>query len=230
MTTGRILACTVLATALLAIAYVYRTELAAWIEDLERQTANLGYWGPLAFFVLFIALTSLFFPDSVLVATAGVLFGTLLGTVTCFAGTLVVQSVAFFLSRRFLQGRVTRFIEGRPKLAVIPRVVDQQGFRLQVLLRLTPLNPVLLSYLLGTTKSRFGSFFLACMALGPVMFVQAYCGYAAKHMIKAAGRPHGHSWLETALVGGGLVACLVFLSMIIRVAKKAIADAERQSR
>jgi uncharacterized membrane protein YdjX (TVP38/TMEM64 family) len=214
------------AVAVVVVAY-YRAPLAGKVVEIENWIGRLGIWGPVVYVGLFILLTSVFFPDSVLTAVAGALFGTLVGTPVVVVGALVTQSIAFAISRHFLQQRVEELIKSRPKFAAIRRAAERGSFRLQFLLRLTPLNPVIVSYVLGTTGSRFGVFFVACLGLVPALFVQVYCGYTAKHMIKAAGQVSQHSTLETVLVVLGLVACLLLFFFVTRLAQRAIAEAEQ---
>jgi uncharacterized membrane protein YdjX (TVP38/TMEM64 family) len=211
-----------------ALAYHYRSDLSGPIVEWENEIAGLGRWAPLAYLGMFILLTSLFFPDSVLSALAGALFGTLVGFSVVLTGALVAQSLAFWLSRRFLQPLVLRAIANRPKFNAIRQAADQQGLRLQFLLRLTPLNPVLVSHVVGTTDTRFGSFLLGCLGLIPALFVQVYLGFAAKHMIKAAAQEQGHSVAETGVVVVGLITCLLLFILVTRAARKAMAQAELQ--
>ncbi len=226
MERGKLIAGILLVMFVIALGVHYGSELHSKIVEIENWIAGLGIWGPLAFLALFVLLTSVFFPDSVLSATAGLLFGPGLGLAVVLLGAIVVQSIAFGLSRHFFLRRVQDLIVNRPKLAAIQRAANQHGFRLQLLLRLVPINPVLVSYVVATTGTRFGVFLLACLGLIPGLFVQVYCGYTAKHMIKVAGTPDGHSSVQTFLIGAGLVACLLLLVMVTRLAQKAIAEAQ----
>lgn len=205
----------------------FRTQVSSRIVEVENWIAGLGFWGPLVYVGLFILLTSLLFPDSVLSALAGALFGTLVGLAVVLVGAAVAQSIAFWISRRFLQPRVLRAVLRRPKLAAIREAADREGLRLQFLLRLSPLNPVLVSHVLGTTGTRYRVFLLACLGLVPGFFVQVYFGYAAKHMIKAAAQVGRHSTIETVVVAIGLVACVLLLVLVSRLAQNAIAQAEQ---
>lgn len=224
---GRLLLVVLLIGGLVALAFHYGTQLGSRMVEVEDWIADLGIWGLLMFFGLFIVLTSLFFPDSVLSALAGALFGTLVGAVVVIVGAIVAQIIAFGISRNFLQHRVRRAIMHRPKLTAFQRAADREGFRLQLLLRLTPLNPVAVSHVLGTTGTPFGVFLLACLGLIPSLFVQVYCGYTARHMIEAAGQVGGHSTMQTMLVVAGLIACLLVFVIVTRIAQKALAEAER---
>jgi uncharacterized membrane protein YdjX (TVP38/TMEM64 family) len=215
-----------LVVVVIALVFHHRSQVGEWIVEIEDWIATLGVWGPLIFVVLFIALTSVFFPDSILSAVAGALFGVPVGMAVSFVGAIVAQGIAFAISRRLLHQRVRRAILHQPKLAAIQRAADRAGFRLQFLLRLTPLNPVAVSHVLGTTGTHFRVFLLACLGLAPALFVQVYLGYTTKHMIKAAGQVSQHSAIETVTVVVGLFACLLLFIVITRLAQKAIAEAD----
>lgn len=217
-----------LCAVILALVIQYREVVNSRVVQIENWIAGLGWQGPLVYLGLFILLTSLFFPDSVLSAIGGALFGTTVGFGVVLIGALVAQSLAFWLSRRFLQPRVLRAIAHRPKLTAIRRAADQQGLRLQFLMRFTPLNPMIVSYILATTGISYGVFLLGCLGIVPALFVQVYLGFTAKHMIKAAAQAQGHSMIETVVVVVGLVACLLLLLLVTRTARKAIAQAELQ--
>jgi uncharacterized membrane protein YdjX (TVP38/TMEM64 family) len=223
---GKLFAGILLVVLVIALGVHYSGQLHGHILDVEHWIAGLGVWGPVAYLGLLIVLTSVFFPDSVLGAVAGALFGPWLGTAVVLLGAVIVQCIAFGLSHHFFKHRVQQAIERRPKLSTIQRAANHRGFRLQFLLRLLPLNPVMVSYVIGTTTTRFPVFLAALFGLIPGLFVQVYTGYAAKHMIKAAGQPGGHSTMHLVLVAAGLVVCLVLLVVVVRMAQKAVAEAE----
>lgn len=210
---------------LIALAVWFGPHIGDEIVAIEAWIAGLGAWGPLVFTVLLIALTSMFVPDSLLAAAAGAMFGIAIGTVVTVVGVFAAQCIAFGISRHFLNDRVQRALAHRPKLAAIQRAADHEGLRLQLLLRLTPLNPVAVSHVLATTRVRFATFLVACAGLVPGLFVEVYCGYTAKHMFKVAGQVSEHSTLHTVLTIVGLVVCILLLVYVTRLARKAIAEA-----
>jgi uncharacterized membrane protein YdjX (TVP38/TMEM64 family) len=205
--------------------YHCRTELGGRVVEIENWIATLGVWGPLVFLALFVLLTTLFVPDSVLSAAAGALFGVPVGLAVVSVGALAAQCICFAISRRLLRRRVLAVIGGRPKLAAIHRASEQGGVRLQLLLRLTPVSPVAVSHVLGTTGTRLGTFSIGCLALMPSLFVEVYAGYTAKHLVKVAGQVSTHSALETGVVILGLIACIAVFALMTRMAQKAITRA-----
>jgi uncharacterized membrane protein YdjX (TVP38/TMEM64 family) len=209
-----------------ALAYHYRADVGPMVLKMEDWIADLGVWGPLVFTALFIVLTSFFFPDSLLSAVAGALFGAVVGMVVVLVGVAIAQCIAFGVSRHFLQDRIRQALSKQPKLAAIQGAADREGLRLLVLLRLAPLNPVLVSHVIGTTRIGFGVFLFACVGLIPSLFVEVYLGYAAKHMVKAASAVSEHSTAQTVLTVLGAGVMVFLLVYLTRMAQRALAEAE----
>jgi uncharacterized membrane protein YdjX (TVP38/TMEM64 family) len=110
-------------------------------------------------------------------------------------------------------------------MLAIQRAVSRQEFRLQVLLRLTPLSPTAMSYLLGAAGVRFPGFLVACLAQIPNLFVEVYFGHAGKHLAKFAGRDERSVLLHDAVIISGLLVCIVVMVIVSRLARKAVQEA-----
>lgn len=193
------------------------------IEDwIDRQ----GPWGYLAYVVAVIVFTSIFVPDTLFAVIAGALFGLLWGTVLVVVASLLTAAFDFLLGRLVFQQAVLGWLDRNPRFAAIERAVHREGFRFQFLLRLTPINPVTVSYILGATKTRFPTFILACLGMIPSLFVEVYFGYVAKHVAKVTGQVSEHSRLHTAFTIAGLVLCVALLVYVVRLARKALAESE----
>ncbi len=213
---------------LIGLALWFGPHLREEVVAFERWVTAQGVWGPIVFTAVMILLTSLFVPDSVLAAAGGAMFGLVVGTIVTVVAVVATQVVAFTISRHFLNDRVEEELARRPKLHAIRQAADREGLRLQLLLRLTPLSPVLVSYIVGITRVGFRSFLIACVALLPGLFVEVYCGYAAKHMLRVSGNPGEHSTLHTTLTLVGLVFCILLLGYVTRIAHQALAEAEAE--
>jgi uncharacterized membrane protein YdjX (TVP38/TMEM64 family) len=200
-------------------------EIAHHIDAIELWIANLGYWSVFAFIGLYVLATSLLLPESVIAIIAGALFGLSWGFAAVMAGSLIAATLQFTLSRHILRMRIQRIIAGRPTLAAIQRSVHRDACRLQVLLRLTPLNHATISYLLGAVGVRFSGFLLACLALTPHLFIEVYFGHAGKHIARMAGRHTQAVYLHDMAVIGGLVVTLIVMVFVSRAARKAVMEA-----
>ena len=120
-------------------------------------------------------------------------------------------------------------LERHPKLQAIQHAVNQEGLRLQLLLRMAPISPVTVSYVLGATGVRFWTFLIATAGLIPAILMNAYFGYTANHVTKVAGNASEQSTMHTVATIVGLVVCVVISIAITRIATKAISDAEIES-
>jgi uncharacterized membrane protein YdjX (TVP38/TMEM64 family) len=204
-------------------------EIGHHIDSIDAWIANLGPWGVLAFIGLFVLATSVLMPDSVLSIMAGALFGLAWGTAAIVAGSLVAAALQYVLSQRLLRARIKRLVDKKPSLAAIQRSVCRDAFRLQALLRLTPLNPATVSYMLGATGVRFFGFMLACLALVPTLFIEVYFGYAGKHVARMAGRDTPAVYLHDVAVIGGLTITIIVMVVVSRIARKALLEAVSES-
>ncbi len=216
----------VLGLALVGVAIWLGRDFGHHLPELEKWVAARGAWGDVVFVVAAVGLTSIFVPDTVFAVAAGALFGVLWGTVLITIASLLTATVNFAVGRTLLRGAVQAWLARSPKLAAIERAVNREGLRFQFLLRLTPINPVTVSYILGATSTPFPRFIIACLGLVPALFVEVYFGYVASHVAKISGGASEHSSLHSALTIGGLLLCIGMFVYIVRVARQALAAAE----
>ena len=99
-------------------------------------------------------------------------------------------------------------LERRPVLRVVDRAIEEEGWKIVVLLRLNPLIPFnLQNYFFGATK--IGSFF------GIMPGAAAYIYLGALGEVAASGG----GTLKTALLGLGLAATVILVVIIARKAR-----------
>jgi uncharacterized membrane protein YdjX (TVP38/TMEM64 family) len=209
---------------LIAIVVVGR-DIDHHINAIESWIASLGPWGVLAFVGLFVLATSFLLPDTVLCIIAGALFGLGWGVAAVVAGSLLAGALQFALARQLLGVPIRRALAARPSLAAIQRAVNRDQFRLQVLLRLAPLNPATISYLLGATSVRFSGFLIGCLAMTPNLAIEVYFGHAGTHVARMAGGDARTAHLHDLAIIGGLAVCVIVMVLISKVARRAIMKA-----
>ena len=110
------------------------------IPEFEGWVDHIGFWGPIVFTMLFILLTGLQLPESVLAVAAGVAFGLVEGFLLVVLVNFMGAVVWFWTARWFLRGYVSRFLSRHPKLSAIEKATANEGFKLMVLLRLGPFS------------------------------------------------------------------------------------------
>lgn len=212
----------VIGTLLIVAIAILGKEIAHHLHVIERWITKLGWMGFFAYIILFVLLTSVFFPDSVMGIIAGTLFGLKYGSIAVLTGFLLGSSFQFWLSRHLLKDRVEHMVAIRPNLTSIQQAVRQQEFRLQLLLRLTPISPVMLSYLFGVSGVRFAGFFIACIVHFPVFFLEVYFGYAGRHIARMAGRSELTIVMHDITIIGGFIVAVIVVIFISRMARQAV--------
>ena len=198
----------------------------AEIKAMEAWIAGLGVWGSIVFVGIMIILTSLFVPDTLLAIAAGVLFGLLWGTVLTVVGAVITATLDYLAARKLLRVRIEKILEGHPKLRAIQRMARQKGLRLQLLLRLSPISPVSVSYVLGAAGARYSTFLIATAGLIPGLFVEVYFGHLASHLTKVAGNVSSHSTMHTVVIVAGFVVCIVLMVFVARAVTKALVEVD----
>ena len=218
------------AVAVVVAIVVLGREIHEHLRAMENWIAGLGIWGPIAFVALIVVATSLLVPDTALAIAAGALFGFVVGGIVVVVGGLLAAMVQYALARRLLQGAIQRETARRASLRSIVEAVRRREIGIQVLVRLTPLGPAMVSYLMGAAGVRFGGFMLACLVMIPAFLVEVYFGHAGVHVASMAGRIRGGFDLRDGLLLGGLVAVIVVMGLVGRVARRAIQEAAAKSK
>jgi uncharacterized membrane protein YdjX (TVP38/TMEM64 family) len=206
-----------LAVALAAARYFHLQDLLKPMLDWVRQ---LGPWGPVIFIGLYVLATVLFIPGSVLTLGAGAVFGVLWGSVYVSIAATLGATCAFLAGRYLARDAIARRIEGNPRFTALDQAVAREGWKIVLLMRLSPVFPfTLLNYGFGLTQVRLREYVLASwigMMPGTVMYV--YLGSLAGE----ASTPRSRNGLEWALYEAGLVATVAATLLITRTARKAL--------
>ena len=114
----------------------------------------------------------------ILTASSGYLFGTLPGTAVCLLSAAAAASISFAIGRTLLRGHVERVLDDNPRFRSMDNAIERGGFKLMLLVRLSPLFPFALSnYLYGASSVRFAPYLMGTL-LGflPGTFAYVYAG------------------------------------------------------
>jgi uncharacterized membrane protein YdjX (TVP38/TMEM64 family) len=219
---ARILVPLVLGVIALVVAVLLRRELHGHVVDMKAWVGGLGILGAIIFVAAFVILTCIMVPDTLMSIAAGAVFGFVGAVAVIVIGATIARAVQYVLARRVLQQRVQRYVATRPRLMRIERAVRQDQLRLQLLIRLTPMSPTLLSYLFGAMAVRFGGFMLALVATIPGLLVSIYLGVEGTHVVEMTARPDGEIVFQDFLKIGGLLVSGATLVVITRTALRAV--------
>ena len=89
--------------------------------------------------------------------------------------SVAAATLAFVLGRTVARGWIARRIAGSPRFAAVDEAIGENGFRIVLLLRLSPLFPFnLLNYALGLTRLSLRDYVVASalgMLPGTILYV-----------------------------------------------------------
>jgi uncharacterized membrane protein YdjX (TVP38/TMEM64 family) len=193
----------------------------AWLT--ERVHA-LGPWGPAAFALAFIMLTSVLLPATPVVMAAGAVFGTVGGALTMMVAYTLAAIGAFGVGRLLGGSAVARWVTQYPRLHLIYVAMGrEEGWKIVAAVRLSHAAPFgLQNYLFGLSPVRFWPFLLTTwVAMLPGTIFYAFVGHAGATALAAATEggpvaPH-ESWVTKALF---LVVAALALTYVTRFAKR----------
>ncbi len=185
------------------------------VEALRGWLGALGPWAAAAYLLAFVLITPTLVPDTPLAAIAGAAFGVFWGTVLSLGGATLAAALIFVLSRWLLRDWLQGLLAHHPRLATVQQVVVHGRRRLLVLLRLVPINPALVSYLLAATPIHFGRYLMSCVGLLPAYFAAAYLGWLAS---VSHGSERAVGWGDYVATAG-FVATVVALLVAARTAR-----------
>lgn len=214
---------------LVLVAGIRMLPLGEWLGALNVWIAELGAIGFAVFIFAYILATVLFLPGIILTIGGGFLFGLLWGLVGVSAGSTIGAACAFLIGRYFAREKVAGAVSQRPRFQAIDRAVGKKGWRIVVLLRLSPLVPFnLQNYLYGLTAIRFWPYVVASwIGMLPGTLLYVYLGAAGRASVEAAAEgAMDRGGLELAFFIVGLLATVVVTVYVTRLARRALREVE----
>ncbi|CAI9757779.1 unnamed protein product [Fraxinus pennsylvanica] len=201
-----------------SLGYIYKDQINAFLTQFSGFIEGYGPAGYALFGAVYAGLEILAIPAIPLTMSAGLLFGSVTGTIIVSISGTVAASVAFLVARYFARERILKLVEGNKKFLAIDKAIGENGFRVVTLLRLSPLLPFSLgNYLYGLTSVKFVPYVLGSW-LG---MLPGSWAYQEESDIGLFG---GNSQLFT--LGIGLLVTAVAATYVTRLAKDAVKDIE----
>lgn len=197
----------------------------ATLDRVVQSVESMGFLGVVYFGVAYTIAEVLAIPAIPLTASAGYLFGPLVGTSVVLFSASIAAAISFVIGRTVLRSYVEGVLEDYPKFAKIDRAIGKEGFKLMFLLRLSPLFPFALSnYLYGASSIDFSSFFFGTLfGFAPGTFAYVYSGYVGKALTD--GATSSYPWYVYA---GGLAIFAGFLKVAADTASQIVGELEEQ--
>ncbi len=208
------------AVVLLLIAAIYLWTffpLREWVDAFTRWVNGMGVTGVIVFAAAYVVAVVLLLPVWPLSIAGGLAFG-MMGIPLVVVSATVGAALAFLVSRYLARQIVRNIAHKRPVLRAIDEAVTDEGWKVVILLRLSPLVPFnLQNYFLGATEIRLLPYVLST-------FIGIMPGAAAYVYLGTLGRfatsTEGDNGYTTALLVAGLVATAALVFVVGRAAKE----------
>lgn len=198
----------------------------AWLLQAVTAVRGLGAAGVVVYGVLYVLATVLMLPATVVSLGAGLLYGQWLGSTVVAIGATVGSTLAFLLGRTALRGTVEGWMAERPRFRALDAAMADQGFKIVLLMRLSPVFPFsLINYGLGLTRVTLPEYVAATfLGILPGVFLFVYVGTTLDGLGQlASGADAGAAGQVLKWVG--LLATVAVTAVITRTARRAL-DAE----
>uniref|UniRef100_A0A2P2J458 Uncharacterized protein MANES_18G116500 n=1 Tax=Rhizophora mucronata TaxID=61149 RepID=A0A2P2J458_RHIMU len=211
------------------VGYVYKDQINSFLNQFSGFIEGYGPTGYALFVAVYAGLEILAIPAIPLTMSAGLLFGSVIGTIIVSISGTVAASVAFLIARYFARERILKLVEGNKKFLAIDKAIGENGFRVVTLLRLSPLLPFSLgNYLYGLTSVKFIPYVLGSwLGMLPGTWAYVSAGAFGRAIIQEESEVRlsgGNNQLLT--LGLGLLATAVAATYVTRLAKDAVKDIE----
>ena len=196
------------------------------LEQSIAKIESLGPYGYLYFAMVYVVAEVLAVPALPLTASSGYLFGLIPGFVTVLISATIAASISFFIGRTLLREWAQKIASTSSKWRAIDAAIGKEGFKVILLLRMSPLLPFAISnYLYGLTSVDFGSYLAATfLGFAPGTLGIVYAGSAGKALFSSDSMS-SLPWYAYA-AGGALV--LLFGNTVATVASEALKRVEEE--
>lgn len=190
---------------------------------------SLGIFEPIAFIAIYNLATLLFVPGSILTIGGGVLFGVVWGSIYVFVAAILGATLAFLIGRYLLRGWVAKQIEANAKFKAIDQAVGQEGWKIVLLTRLSPVFPFnFLNYAFGVTQVPLKDYILGSFGIIPGTVLYVYIGSLAGDLAMM-GMENQHTNPETQIAKWiirvvGFIATVAVTVYITKVANHALEE------
>jgi uncharacterized membrane protein YdjX (TVP38/TMEM64 family) len=188
-----------------------------WIKAIGAKVADLGGIAPFVYIALYIVGTVLLAPSPLMSIAAGVAFGWW-GLPLAVMGATAGATVSFLISRYLFNDDLEDWLIHRRIFRAAAHAVDQQGWKIQLLLRFSPAVPFgLLNYLMGLTKTPLLTYVWAT-ALGilPGSIIDIYIGVIGQALAGGA---------QIAYLAGGAVLTIACAAIVTLKARDYLREA-----
>jgi uncharacterized membrane protein YdjX (TVP38/TMEM64 family) len=201
------------------------TALIHFLEHLQLSLAQMGGWALLAFAAVFALVQMIMIPGAPLAIAAGFFFGFGRGWVAVMLGCVIGATVNFWIARSVARGWVQRKFGSNPKFLVIDRAIEREGWKIVALLRFVPIPFGFANYSYGLTGIHYVPYIVATFfGIIPANSLLAWIGATSQgELAGVLGKGRPRHPLEYVLLAVGLIAAVLVLRHITKIARAAVA-------
>ena len=173
---------------------------------------------------IYIIATVALVPGAILTLGAGFLFGLSWGSVLVLISAIAGETCAFLLGRYFARDWIIQKFDRNPTFAALDRALQQEGFKIILLTRLSPIFPFsLLNYAFGITGISLKDYFLGSIGMIPMTVAYVYFGSLAGDLISLNQVSElANPELQWTIKIVGFIATIAATLIITRIARQAL--------
>jgi uncharacterized membrane protein YdjX (TVP38/TMEM64 family) len=191
-----------------------------WLNTLATQD-------PLTFIIIFNIATLLGIPASLLAIRVGYVFGAGWGTFYVLIAAIIGAILTFIIGRYLVKDWAQRKIQNNMWFRVIDRAVAQEGWKIVLLTRLSPLFPFnLTNYAFGVTQISLKNYVIGSIGILPGTFLYTYIGSLTNDIaainLSTSSADFSIQVVQWIMRIVGLVATVIILLYTNRIAKNAL--------
>ncbi|MEJ7758127.1 MAG: TVP38/TMEM64 family protein [Gemmatimonadaceae bacterium] len=216
-----------IALAVIALLFMLGRVAAEPLQNFAMWVESLGPLAPVVFIAGYIAATVAFVPGSILTLAAGAIFGLVRGTIYVFIGATLGAAAAFLVARYIARPVVEKKLAGNERFQRIDQIIEKEGGKMVVLMRLSPLLPFnALNYALGISKVGFLPYFLGSVGMIPGTLLYVYYGKLAGDLTALGGRDVERGPEYYLVLALGLLATVAVAVIAARAGKRALGESD----
>ena len=173
-----------------------------WVQAFKGWIQGLGTIGFLAFGAAYMLAAVLLIPVWPLSITGGLAFG-IWGFVLVPISASLGSVAAFLISRYLARAKIREWLAQQPRYRAVDEVVEEEGWKVVILLRLSPLVPYnLMNYFCGITGVSLAGYLVATfVGTIPVTAMYVYLGFIGQAMTSGT-----MGWPQWTLLAVGVLA------------------------
>lgn len=139
---------------------------------------SLGFWSPIVYSLVYVFSTLLFIPGTILTLIAGMVFGSIQGSLIVIIAATSGASFAFLISRYLLRDAIESKLNHLDWFKKLSNLLIDNGLNFVIFVRLVPLFPFNgLNYACGLLPLSFRHFFVGSfLGMIPGTFAYVYLG------------------------------------------------------